>query len=260
VDGGHGALRAASEPIFNVPPVVTALVAVLGIIELAREWLLSQQTQVELLAWFAFIPARYEAVAIAERLYPGGLAADVWTFLSYALLHGSAMHYGLNAVWLLSFGTPVARRFGVPRFLAFLAVTAAAGAAAHLVTHIGDGAPMVGASAAISGCMAGAIRFVFQHEGPLGLLGRGSHESYRVAAAPLSRALRDRRIVGFVVVWFGLNLLFGVGSVSILGEGETVAWQAHVGGFVAGLFGFAVFDPARGPSPQTGEGGKPTGR
>ena len=228
-----------------MPPVVATTVVTLGLIELAREWVLSPQGEVELLAWFAFIPARYDALALAENLYPGGLAADIWTFLSYALLHGSILHFGLNAVWFLSFGTPVARRFGTGRFLLFLAATAVGGAVAHLATHLGDGAPMVGASAAISGCMAAAIRFVFQREGPLGLLGRGT-ESYAAPAAPLGVALRDRRVLAFIIVWFALNLLFGVGSASILGGGETIAWQAHVGGFLTGLFGFKAFDPRQG--------------
>ncbi len=68
---------------------------------------------------------------------PGGFGADVWTFVTYSLLHGSWMHLGVNGVWLLAFGSAVARRFGVLRFLSFFAVTAAAGAAMHLLTNAG---------------------------------------------------------------------------------------------------------------------------
>ena len=50
---------------------------------------------------------------------------------------------------------------GSLRFTAFMAMTAAAGAAVHLVTHFGELLPMVGASAAISGSMAAAARFAF---------------------------------------------------------------------------------------------------
>jgi membrane associated rhomboid family serine protease len=60
---------------------------------------------------------------------------------------------------------------------------------------------------------------------------------------PLSETLRDPRILGFIAVWFGINLLFGMGSISITGESETVAWQAHVGGFIGGLLLFGLFDP-----------------
>jgi len=245
-------LKAASEPIFNVPPVVTTILIGLGLVHGIREWLLPAETDLEVLLWFAFIPARYDLTPLARGAYPGGLAAEAWTFVTYALLHGNLLHLGLNGVWLLAFGTPVARRFGAQRFLVFFAVTAVAGAGAHLATHLGDGAPMIGASAAISGCMAAAIRFVFQHEGPLGLLGGRDRSAYTVPAAPLGAALRDPRILAFLAVWFGLNLLFGVASLAIVGEGQTVAWQAHVGGFLAGLLGFAAFDPIGRNPPDNG--------
>ena len=145
--------------------------------------------------------------------FPGGLAADVWTFVTYALLHGSWTHLILNSVWLLAFGTPVARRFGAARFLAFFAVTAAGGALAHLYFYVGMRVPMIGASAAISGFMAAAIRFAFQRGGPLRLIGNNEDDAYRVPALPLRAVLRDPRVLIFLGVWFGLNLLFGLGSL-----------------------------------------------
>jgi membrane associated rhomboid family serine protease len=163
----------------------------------------------------------------------------------------------LNGVWLLAFCSPVARRFGVTRFLAFMAATAAAGAAAHLVTHFGELLPMVGASASISGAMAAAMRFVFQRGGPLGLW-RDGEDAYRVPAASLAASLRDTRVLAFLLVWFGINLLFGLTGSWMPGVEQAVAWEAHIGGFLAGLVGFAVFDPVsrpagsdRGPDPAS---------
>ena len=89
----------------------------------------------QLLLLFSFIPARYDATVLAQGRCRAGSAREIWTFVTYALIHGDWTHLGLNSVWLLAFGTPVARRFGALRFLAFFAVTAAAGAAAHLATH-----------------------------------------------------------------------------------------------------------------------------
>ncbi len=102
---------------------------------------------------------------------------------------------------------------------------------------------MIGASAAVSGTMAGAMRFVFQRRAPLGILGGDGPESYRVPAAPLTSMLRDPRILLFLGVWFGVNILFGVGAIEMPGVQGTVAWEAHIGGFLAGLFGFGLFDP-----------------
>ena len=230
------------EPMLNVPPVMVGTLAVLALIHAIRS-VLSQSADVEFLLLFAFIPARYDPNLLVGAAWPGGAGADVWTFATYALLHGDLMHLGFNAIWLLAFGTPLARRFGPMRFLAFFAVTAAAGALAHLMTHFGEMIPMVGASASISGSMAAAMRFAFQRGGPLRF--GGSEETYRVPALPLMDALRDGRVLAFIAVWFGLNLLFGMGTVSVTGEDQSVAWQAHVGGFVAGLLLFGLFDPVR---------------
>ena len=50
-------------------------------------------------------------------------------------------------------------------------------------------------------------------------------------------------MIGSLVVWFGLNLLFGLGSLSFGGAEQSVAWEAHIGGFLAGLLLFSWFDP-----------------
>jgi membrane associated rhomboid family serine protease len=98
---------------------------------------------------------------------------------------------------------------------------------------------------AISGAMAGSMRFVFQQGGPLAVRRRQSDgRSYRVPAAPLSATLRDPRFLIFFAAWVGLNALFGLGTLPIVGEGQEIAWQAHIGGFVAGLLLFNAFDPA----------------
>jgi len=235
--------------------VVLATLAVLGLVHAIRVLVLSPRAGVEFLLLFSFIPARYDATLLAQGVAPGGIAADVWTFVTYALIHGDVTHLGLNAVWLLAFGTPVARRFGAWRFLVFFAVTAAAGAALHLATHAGEFAPMVGASASISGYMAAAIRFVFQGGGPMELWRRHDPNAYRIPAAPLSSTLRDPRILAFLAVWFGLNVLFGLGSFAIAGGEQSIAWQAHIGGFAAGLLLFAAFDPfGNAPLPDDVDG------
>ncbi len=62
-------------------------------------------------------------------------------------------------------------------------------------------------------------------------------------ALPLARALREPAVIAFLVVWFGLNFVFGLWSTPLTGDNEVVAWQAHIGGFVAGLLLFSWFDP-----------------
>lgn len=237
-----------SEPLFNFPTVIAALIVAFGVVHAVRELLLTPTQDIEFLLQFAFIPARYTTGSVLQPTLPGGVGAEIWTFVTYAFIHGDLTHLAINVIWFLPFGTAVARRFGTGRFLAFFGATAAGGALVHLITHQGELLPMIGASAAISGCMAAAMRFVFQAGGPLGVLRSTEPDAYLVPAVPLRDAMRDGRIVAFLGVWFGLNILFGLGSVSLLGVAQPVAWQAHIGGFLAGLLLFPFFDPVAAAS------------
>jgi membrane associated rhomboid family serine protease len=248
------------ERMLNVPAVVVWLLVVLVLVHVVTTWFLTAEQTEEFLLLFAFIPARYDAGVQPDVVWPGGWPADLWTFVTYALIHADLSHLVFNAIWFLAFGSPVAQRFGALRFTGFMALTAAAGAAVHLVTHWGELLPMVGASAAISGAMAAATRFAFRSGVPLGLW-RDRDAASRVPAASLAASLRDPRVLAFLAVWFGANLLFGVFSIGASGEAQSIAWQAHIGGFLAGLFAFAAFDavPASSGS-DAGGGPDPTSR
>ncbi len=231
------------EPIFNIPAVVIGALAVFAAVYVLRAFLLTDEQDLDFLLWFAFIPARYDTTVLLQGGLPGGFGAQVWTFVTYAPIHADLAHIGMNSLWFLPFGSAVARRFGPARFLMFFAVTAAAGACAHLIAHAGEVFPVIGASASVSGLMAAATRFAFQPRGPIALWQQKDESAYHIPALPLLTALRDPRILAFLAVWFGLNLLFGLGSAPLVGEGQTVAWEAHIGGFLAGLLLFSLFDP-----------------
>ena len=233
------------EPILNVPAVVVALLLILGLVHGVREYVLSDDADRTLIWTLAFVPARYDTTVLTDGVLPGGWAADLWTFFTYALLHADITHLGFNAVWLLAFASPVARRFGAGRFTLFFLVTVGAGALVYLAAHAGEIAPMVGASAGISGMMGAAARFAFEPGGSLDMWHGDRTQADHVPAAPLLAAFRNPRVVAFVGVWFGLNLLFGLGSLSIAGANQAVAWEAHLGGFLAGLLLFSAFDPVR---------------
>ena len=139
----------------------------------------------------------------------------------------------MNCLWLLAFGPVVARRFGALLFLPFFLVCGAIGAATYLAFNWGSTAPVIGASGAISGLMAAGIRML-----PLPLYLGG----------PRSQGLSpifSRQILLFTVLWMGINLVFGLTGVGGVGsEVRLIAWQAHVGGFLAGLLLAGIFDAA----------------
>jgi membrane associated rhomboid family serine protease len=228
------------EPILTLPGALTAYVLLLAVIHLRV--LLPPEMENWTIDVFGFIPKRYDSTLLAIT-FPGGAGAKVWTFVTYSLLHANLSHIGFNVLWLLPFGSALARRFGAVRFFLFMAVTAAAGALAHLITNEHAVAPMIGASASVSGTMAAAIRFAFVQGSFLSFSRGDADAAAKVPALSLMHALRDRRVLGFLAVWFGVNIIFGIGSIAIGVEGATVAWQAHIGGFLAGLMLFSLFDP-----------------
>lgn len=234
--------RAAREPVFNLPPVIIATLAVLAAIHAIRVYLLTGEQQGWVLATFAFIPIRITAPQMAGFDWPGGLAGDVWTFFTYALLHGDWMHYGVNGLWLAAFGTPLARRFGWLRFTSFSLLGAAAGAAAHLLMSWHGTAPLVGASAAISAQMAASARFAFSPGARLGGGAARYDADYRPALT-IMEMVRDRRIVMFLGVWFVFNLVFGLIFTPPGVQTGQIAWESHIGGFLVGLLLFPLFDP-----------------
>jgi membrane associated rhomboid family serine protease len=247
----------SSEPIFNIPAVVLAVTAAMVAIHIGRALLFGIGSPADdtFLEWFAFLTNRYGSNPFGLSPFPGGFGAEIWTFATYALLHFDVSHLAMNSLWFVAFGSPVARRFGTLRFLLLFVLTAAAGAAAFLIVHGQNGAALIGASAVASGMMGAAARFAFQPNGPITLWRQNDERAYHVTALPLISALRDRRILVFLAVWFGANLLFGLVSIPSLTEGQTVAWESHIGGFLAGLLLFSLFDPVPRAAQQA-EGGE----
>ena len=228
------------EPILTLPGALTAYVFLIAVIHLRV--LLPVEWEDWTVDVFGFIPKRYDSTLL-DIDFPGGTAAKIWTFVTYSLLHANLTHIGFNVLWLLPFGSALARRFGAVRFFLFMGVTAAAGALAHLLTHEHALAPVIGASASVSGTMAAAMRFAFVQGSFLSFSRSDADAAARVPALSLSQALRNSRVLSFLAVWFGVNVVFGIWSFSIGAEDVSVAWQAHIGGFLAGLFLFSLFDP-----------------
>ncbi len=261
----HNPSPPGREPVFNLPSAVVWLLAVLVLIQAGRS-LLSDYDDYVLMSWLAFVPARLTlwlspgriddvvgAMAqvtagqdVVERLQlvrlllaDGGVR--LWTILTYGLLHGSWLHLVSNAVWLAAFGSPVARRLGPGRFLNLMGLATIGGALLHWWSRDLDVLPLVGASAGISGATAAAIRFVFAPGLRFGELGNDAVVQ-AIPAEPLGQLWRNSRALLFIAIWFVTNILFGAGLVPIFGEDTSIAWEAHIGGFVVGLLLFPLLD------------------
>jgi membrane associated rhomboid family serine protease len=222
----------AEQPIFNVPKGVLTASAILVAVQLALGFL-PDDTALYVVRLLAFIPARYSGAA-AEL--PGGYIACVTSFVTYMIVHAGWVHLMVNLAWMVAFGSGVERRIGETKFFTFSILCGIAGALTHLVLHFGELAPVVGASAAISGQMAAALRVVFGERS-------GGRLDYAHSALPsLGQSLTDPRMILIIVMWAGLNLIFGLGAVTMGGVEGEIAWEAHVGGFLFGLLFYGFFD------------------
>nr|TFG55558.1 MAG: rhomboid family intramembrane serine protease [Hyphomicrobiales bacterium] len=209
---------APNERFLNAPPSVLWLIGAIMVAHTVRAMLAMPQAD-NIVFDYAFIPA-----------YP----TDALTYVSYLFLHGSFLHAGINSLWLLAFGPPVAWRLGTVRFLAFYFLCGIAAALAHLVSDWGSMVPVVGASGAISGQMGGAIRILYA--GPTARWGQEPRQLAPIYSKP---------VLFFATVWLAVNLVVGVIGLGLTEDGEVIAWVAHMGGFFAGFLGIGLIDPAK---------------
>lgn len=227
------------EPVFNVPAVVVAIIAVLALIHAGRTYLLSAEDNTWLLLALSFIPARYAGFA---GDIPGGQIAAVTSFVTHMFVHADVVHLAINSAWLLAFGAVLSKRMGAARFLAFSLCGGIAGAVAFLVAHPGLLVPVIGASGAVAAMMGGVMRFLFTAiDRRQGYLLRGNPAA--IERMTLVQCFTDRRIVLSTIVFVVLNVLALVG-VGQMGTASAIAWEAHLGGYFFGLLAFALFDIA----------------
>jgi membrane associated rhomboid family serine protease len=220
-----------SEPAFNLPSGLVAILAFLVAVHATRTYLLPLAIDEELIFNFSLLPARYDHSLADQSL------AWLWSPITYSFLHGSWEHLVFNGFWMVAFGAPVIRRIGMSRLAVFWCLSAMAAVALHTAFHWGEMIVVVGASGVVAGLMGAAARFVFY---PSGRISRQfAHLNRRLT---VGEALSNRSVVVFAGIWFLTNLLIGLGLFAFGGAGG-IAWEAHIGGFLFGFLLFGFFDP-----------------
>ena len=227
------------EPIFNIPPMVLALLAIMLAVMACRV-LLSEDADTVFVLTLALIPARLAGYALE---LPGGELAAATQFLTHMFVHGDAMHLAFNSASLLAFGGALEKRIGPWRLLLFFLVCGFAGAITFLVLNPALMAPMIGASGAIAGLMGGVMRLFFSAMEMPGGLRRLNSAPRSIPLKPFSVALRDPRLQAVTASFVLMNIAAMVGFGDI-NASNSIAWEAHIGGYIAGLCLFGFFDIA----------------
>lgn len=225
------------QPIFLLPPVVTVLCGLLVAVHLARRFVLNEDANLLFTVWFAFIPFRL----LSGGDIPGGWLPLIWTPFTHAFLHAGWDHLLLNTAWLAIFATPVARRYGAAATVLVFLVGAVVGAIAFAATTLPELQILIGASGGVAALTGAAVRFIFQpvmvakhpETGEVIVLGRKLASLGDVMRHPPSRY--------FTLIWVVLNAAIPLLPL-ITGERLEIAWQAHLGGFVAGLLLVPLFE------------------
>jgi membrane associated rhomboid family serine protease len=143
-------------------------------------------------------------------------------------IHGGLLHIGGNMLFLWVFGDNVEDALGKIRYFLFYLLCGLAGGLLHILIGINSKIPAVGASGAISGILGGYV-ILFPRARILALV-------------PLFYFIRIMYLpaFAFIGIWFFYQLLYAASS-----HGGGVAWFAHIGGFLAGVFLVLIFRKGR---------------
>lgn len=148
------------------------------------------------------------------------------TLFTAIFLHGSYLHILFNMLFLVVFGPAVEHRLGSLHFAAFYLTCGLLAGLTQVFVAPGSHVPEIGASGAIAGVL-GAYIVLFPTNSiqtviPIGCL-------------PLFVRLPAILVIG---LWAAVQFVHGFGSVDprVGSEQGGVAYFAHIGGFLAGIF------------------------
>jgi membrane associated rhomboid family serine protease len=179
---------------------------------------------------FGVIPDVLVHGSWSEPRSAGGALGSWVTPFTSMFLHGGLLHLASNMLFLHVFGDNVEDVLGRFRFLLFYVLSGLGAVLGHVLVEPSGMVPMIGASGAISGVLAGYMT-LFPHARVVTLIPIFIFIHFMEVPAAV-----------FIVLWFILQLVLGYLSLGIVGDGAGgVAWFAHIGGFLAGLLFIRMF-------------------
>ncbi len=208
-------------------PLVTIGIILLNAVVFMLELRLDESQLTEFVRDYGLVPSSFAGFSSLMDLKDA--ARSLITFM---FLHGSLTHFVGNMWFLWLFGDNVESRLGRRRFLLLYLMSGAIGGIAHVALNWRSPAPCVGASSAVAGVM-GAYLMLFPRAKVRTL--------FLLVIVPLFFAVPAW---AFILVWFAVQVHSGLGQVAMT---SNIAFWAHVGGFIAGVWLQGELKPPRRP-------------
>jgi len=195
-------------PMLNIPPATKILTGLIIFIHLGIFGLTN-----------SFMP---NAEYIAS--YFGGFTAASWsgigdfyswtpfTIFTFSFLHGGWLHLGFNTVMLVAMGSGLEKSMGIKKYLIIYFGSTLFAVLAHLAIYPASTMPIIGASGGISGVF-GAMLILLNKQ------------------SSMDTGIRTK-LLPIIAIYIGITILIGLMGGP---DGSSVAWVAHIGGFLAGI-------------------------
>lgn len=182
----------------RIAPVTSVVIGACLAVFLAQ--LLSAPDQsAALVERYALVPARFQDGAVSW--------ADAGSLLGHAFIHAGPLHLAVNMFVFLDVAPFVERQLRSGRFALLYVLSILGGAAAYILINPNSAGPAVGASGAVCGVYA----------------------AFFLAVRPSPQAaIADPRVRNAMLWFVAINVVL----MALLPL--PIAWEAHLGGFIAG--------------------------
>ena len=217
----------APPPFINfekITPFAGSLVVAFVIIHLAMYIFLDDGQTLKAIFTLGFVPGAFTGAYDFNWYTP--LSA-----LTHMFIHGGWMHLIFNTVMTLMLGIFVERELGTRRTAIFFFLCGIAGALTYFIFAPTSTVPLIGASGGTSGLFGAVLLLI--HERQSGHQGAQMGNVRIQMRAPSGNNFKDKFLKNgpWPMVAFWLVLMIVMGLIG----GPGIAWQAHIGGFLAGI-------------------------
>lgn len=167
---------------------------------------------------------------VPSKVFTGEVISTIKSFFTSLFVHAGFAHIAGNMLYLWIFGDNIEGTLGHFKYAVFYLCCGIFASLVQTFINPASDLPIIGASGAISGIL-GAYLLKYPRA--------RVHVIIFLIFFIQKISIPAVYVLGF---WFLVQLTNGLGALSFQQEGG-VAWFAHIGGFLMGIFLLLMFDP-----------------